>query len=117
MIAGKVILEDESGECICSQALTIATDLAIAAEEDRHINYTIELSSLEGADSFSFDLLIPEDVITSSLPLNLVQPRQPIKQPMVASPGSNKILPPKLSRHRTPIAPGPKLPKLPKKKV
>ena len=117
LVAGEIVLEDNSGDYRYSQTLSIVTDLATPKEEEKHINYTIELSSLEGADSFSFDLMIPEDVIATSLPLNLVQPRKPIEQPMVASPGSNKVLPPKLSRHRTPVKPGPKLPKLPKNKV
>jgi hypothetical protein len=116
LLEGEVTLVAEDGNLLASHSLTIATDLnAVVEEEPAHVNYTIELASTEGDSSFSFDLLIPEEVAATSLPLKVVEPPKIQSKPGLILPAGNHVLPPKLSRFRPPQRLSPQLPKLPPK--
>ena len=115
-LQGEIILVAADGALLARRSLTIATDLNLFGEtEPGHLNYTIELTSTEDPSSFSFDLLVPEEVVATPLPLKLAEPLKIHQSPKLTKPASSNALPPKLSRSRSTMRQVPQLPKLPPK--
>lgn len=95
-LMAEVILETEAGVEVARQTLTITTDLT--SDISNPVNYTITLSDPEEKISFAFDLLLDEEIVTSTLNLNLPQPSKMAKINKSFQPSEGQILPPKIGR-------------------
>jgi hypothetical protein len=96
---GEVLLETEAGE-ILAQALFSLTlsdpNLGAAETEKDAINYTIQLSNLENHSSFTFEVVVPKEVVKNSLNVDLPDPTKMNRLLKRSRLSDRQVLPPKI---------------------
>jgi hypothetical protein len=96
---GEVLLETEAGEILAQAlfSLTLSNPNLEAAETEKDaINYTIQLSNLENHSSFTFEVVVPKEVVKNSLNVDLPDPTKMNRLLKRSRLSDRQVLPPKI---------------------